>query len=48
MPMASAGLLKHERPDVIVHMAAQSSVPTSWQQPWDTYQDNVQSQLNLF
>ena len=43
-----ARLLKHERPDVIVHMAAQSSVPTSWKQPWDTYQDNIQAQLNLF
>ena len=41
-------LIKYERPDVIVHLAAQSSVPASWQDPWATYQDNVHSQLNLF
>jgi GDP-4-dehydro-6-deoxy-D-mannose reductase len=41
-------LIRHERPDVVVHMAAQASVPTSWQKPWETYQDNIQSQLNLF
>jgi GDP-4-dehydro-6-deoxy-D-mannose reductase len=41
-------LIKHERPDVIVHLAAQSSVPASWKDPWATYQDNVRSQLNLF
>lgn len=41
-------LLKYERPDVIVHMAAQAHVPTSWQNARATYEDNVLSQLNLF
>jgi GDP-4-dehydro-6-deoxy-D-mannose reductase len=41
-------LIQYERPDVIVHLAAQSSVPTSWKDPWATYQDNILGQLNLF
>ena len=41
-------LMKTERPDVIVHLAAQSSVPASWKDPWATYQDNILCQLNLF
>jgi GDP-4-dehydro-6-deoxy-D-mannose reductase len=41
-------LIKTERPDVIVHLAAQSAVPASWKDPWATYQDNILSQLNLF
>lgn len=41
-------LLKHERPDLIVHLAAQSSVPGSWKDPWATYEDNIRAQLNLF
>ncbi len=41
-------LLMYERPDVIVHMAAQAHVPTSWQNARGTYEDNVLAQLNLF
>ncbi len=41
-------LLSYERPDVIVHMAAQAHVPTSWQDARGTYEDNVLGQLNLF
>jgi GDP-4-dehydro-6-deoxy-D-mannose reductase len=41
-------LLKYERPDLIVHLAAQSNVPTSWKNPWATYEDNIRAQLNLF
>jgi len=40
-------LLKFERPDLIVHLAAQSNVPISWQDPWATYETNVRAQLNL-
>lgn len=41
-------MLTYERPDVIVHMAAQAHVPTSWQNARGTYEDNVLGQLNLF
>jgi GDP-4-dehydro-6-deoxy-D-mannose reductase len=36
------------RPDRIFHLAAQSHVPTSWNAPSYTLQDNVLGQLNLF
>jgi GDP-4-dehydro-6-deoxy-D-mannose reductase len=35
------------RPDYIFHLAAQSFVPTSFADPWDTLENNIQSQLNL-
>ncbi|MDW8352158.1 MAG: GDP-mannose 4,6-dehydratase [Anaerolineae bacterium] len=41
-------LLRYERPDIIVHLAAQSHVPTAWQQPWETFEANVRTVLNLF
>ncbi len=41
-------LLRHERPDLIFHLAAQSHVPTAWRAPWETYESNIRSQLNLF
>ena len=40
--------LKFERPDLIVHLAAQANVPESWKAPWQTYEANVHSTLNLF
>ena len=43
-----ARLLKYERPDLIIHLAAQSNVPASWKDPWITYEINVRAQLNLF
>lgn len=36
------------RPDAIVHLAAQTHVPTSWEAPWETYEQNLHPQLNLF
>lgn len=41
-------LLRYERPDIIVHLAAQSHVPTAWKAPWATFEANVRPQLNLF
>jgi GDP-4-dehydro-6-deoxy-D-mannose reductase len=41
-------LLTYERPDIIVHLAAQSHVPMSWKEPWQTFEANVHAQLNLF
>ncbi|HEY3288999.1 MAG TPA: NAD-dependent epimerase/dehydratase family protein, partial [Anaerolineae bacterium] len=41
-------LLRFERPDIIFHLAAQASIPQSWDNPWETYQVNIQGTLNLF
>ncbi len=43
-----ARFMRHERPDIIVHLAGQSHVPTSWEKPWETFETNVHGQLNLF
>lgn len=40
-------LLLDLRPDWIFHLAAQSSVAASWQDPWPTLESNVRMQLNL-
>lgn len=40
-------LIQNVKPDVLLHLAAQSDVPGSWRQPWSAYELNIQSQLNL-
>ena len=35
------------QPDILFHLAAWSDVGGSWQQPWVTYELNIQCQLNL-
>jgi GDP-4-dehydro-6-deoxy-D-mannose reductase len=40
-------LLKAIRPDGIFHLAAQSFVPTSWNSPGDTLNNNIMGQLNI-
>jgi GDP-4-dehydro-6-deoxy-D-mannose reductase len=40
-------LFEDIRPNVVFHLAAQSSVPTAFKDPWDTLENNVQSELNL-
>lgn len=42
-----AELVHTVRPDVTMHLAAWSDVGGSWQQPWTTYELNIQCQLNL-
>jgi GDP-4-dehydro-6-deoxy-D-mannose reductase len=32
----------------VFHLAAQPFVPQSWADPWDTFETNLRSQLNLF
>jgi len=39
--------LQEVRPDHIYHLAAQSFVPESFDNPWETLGNNIQSQLNL-
>jgi len=40
-------VFEDSRPDFIFHLAAQSSVPAALKDPWDTLENNVQSELNL-
>lgn len=41
-------LLAGIKPDHIYHLAAQSSVARSFQDPWETLENNIRGQLNLF
>jgi len=40
-------LMKYERPDLVIHLAAQSHVPTAWKDPWATVENNLRGQINL-
>jgi GDP-4-dehydro-6-deoxy-D-mannose reductase len=40
-------LVAEIQPDYVLHLAAWSDVGGSWQQPWTTYELNLQCQLNL-
>lgn len=40
-------LVKEVNPDYTMHLAAWADVGGSWQQPWITYELNIQCQLNL-
>jgi GDP-4-dehydro-6-deoxy-D-mannose reductase len=46
-PEQARVLVESARPDWVFHLAAQAYVPQSWADPWDTYQTNIRSQLNL-
>lgn len=40
-------VVQEVQPDIVLHLAAWSDVGGSWQQPWTTYELNIQCQLNL-
>lgn len=40
-------LLGDFAPDVIFHLAAQAFVPRSFEDPWETLENNIRSQLNI-
>lgn len=44
---AVLALVADLRPDRIFHLAGQAFVPASWDDPWQTMQDNVRPALNL-
>lgn len=44
---AVRGALVKTQPGYIVHLAAQSHVPTAYQDPWATLRNNILGQLNL-
>ncbi len=45
--LAVRAMLGDSAPDVIFHLAAQSFVPVSWDDPWDTLENNIRAQANL-
>ena len=46
-PVWVSELLEKIKPDFLLHLAAWSDVGGSWEQPWTTFELNLQSQLNL-
>lgn len=46
-PKGVLALVSEEQPDYIFHLAAQSFVPTSFADPWDTLENNIRAELNL-
>ncbi len=40
-------LLARCRPDAIYHLAAQAFVPRSFEDPWETLENNIRAQLNI-
>lgn len=41
-------VIREVQPEIVIHLAAQSHVPTAWERPWETYEHNIHSLLNLF
>lgn len=46
-PDFTTSLIQDVAPDRIYHLAAQAFVPTSWQDPWATLENNIHAQSNL-
>jgi GDP-4-dehydro-6-deoxy-D-mannose reductase len=46
-PQVVEDLLRDVAPVYIYHLAAQAFVPTAWQAPWDTFENNVRPELNI-
>jgi GDP-4-dehydro-6-deoxy-D-mannose reductase len=46
-PQVAANILSELKPDHIYHLAAQAYVPTAWNDPWDTFVNNIRPELNM-
>lgn len=46
-PDATTALLDGVHPDFVVHLAAQSHIPTAYRDPWGTLRNNILGQVNL-
>jgi GDP-4-dehydro-6-deoxy-D-mannose reductase len=46
-PQATLELVREVEPGIIFHLAADSSVPASYADPWETLENNIRGQLNL-
>ena len=44
---ATCSILERHTPDYIIHLAAQSHVPTAYKDPWGTLDNNIRGQLHL-
>ncbi|RMG85361.1 MAG: SDR family oxidoreductase [Chloroflexi bacterium] len=44
---ATFALIKKLQPDCIYHLAAQAFVPRSFEDPWETLENNIRAQLNV-
>lgn len=47
-PEAVHQMIETLKPNLIFHLAAQAFVPASFDDPWDTLENNIRGQLNLF
>lgn len=47
-PHATAEVVAQIQPDRVYHLAAQAFVPASFDDPWDTLENNIRGQVNLF
>lgn len=45
---ATRAVIAQVQPDRIYHLAGQATVGESWARPWETYEVNLRTQLNLF
>jgi len=46
-PQSVLDLIGQSQPDFVFHLAAQAFALQSWVDPWDTYETNLRSQINL-
>ena len=46
-PLSIGGILSEARPDYIFHLAGEPNVPVSYSSPWETFECNVLTQVNL-
>jgi GDP-4-dehydro-6-deoxy-D-mannose reductase len=46
-PEPTRNLLKELNPQRVYHLAGQSHVPSSWDDPWQTFETNVRTEINV-
>ena len=46
-PDGVEALLREVQPECVFHLAAQSFVPASFEDPWDTLENNIRAELNV-
>ncbi len=46
-PAAVEALVRRTQPEAIFHLAAQAFVPRSFEDPWETLENNIRAQLNV-
>lgn len=46
-PLGIGGILSEIEPDYVFHLAGEPDVPSSYSSPWETFESNVLTQVNL-